>query len=311
MAKYVYGPVPSRRLGQSLGVSPIPEKTCNYNCIYCQLGKTSNFTNCRTRFFRPKEILGEISRALKQEKKIDYITFVGEGEPTLSKDLGLLIESIKQLTDLPIAVITNGSLFSSKILRQEIRNADLIIPTFDAGNPKLFRYINRPRKEINFNDLVIGLKKLKQEFSHEIWIEVMLLKGINDSKETLEEIKEFLDELQPDKIQINIPSRPPAEEWVEIPDNKSLNLGKLILQSTNILPLNEVGTVDSRLFKTPIEAIFFITKRHPLQYDQALDILHQFNIKNPKKYLNDIITKQVIKILRYRGRRFIYRDEGL
>ncbi|MFW9903020.1 MAG: radical SAM protein [Candidatus Thorarchaeota archaeon] len=311
MAKYVYGPVPSRRLGQSLGVSPIPEKTCNYNCIYCQLGKTSNFTNHRRRFFNPKEIVREISETIKQERKIDYITFVGEGEPTLSKDLGLLIDSIKELTNLPIAVITNGSLFSSKILRQEIRNADLLIPTFDAGNSKLFRYINRPRKEIKFDDLVTGLKKLRQEFNQEIWIEVMLLKGINDFKETLKEIKEFLDEFQPDKIQINTPSRPPAEEWVEIPDNKSLNLGKFILQSTNILPLNEVGTVDSRLFKTPLEAIFFITKRHPLQYDQALDILHQFNIKNPKKYLNEIITRQVIKILKYRGKMFIYRNEGL
>jgi wyosine [tRNA(Phe)-imidazoG37] synthetase (radical SAM superfamily) len=310
MAKYIYGPVPSRRLGQSLGVSPIPEKTCNYNCIYCQLGKTSNFTNHRRRFFNPKEILREISETLKQERKIDYITFVGEGEPTLSKDLGLLIDSIKNLTNLPIAVITNGGLFSSKNLRQEIRNADVIIPSFDAGNSKLFRYINRPHKELNFRDLVIGLKKLRQEFNHEIWIEVMLLKGINDSKELLEEINGFLDEFQPDKIQINIPSRPPAEEWIEIPDSKSLNLAKLILQSTNILPLNEVGLVDSRLFKTPIEAIFFITKRHPLQYDQALDIIRQFNIKKPETYLNEIITKRAIKVLKYRGRRFIYRDEG-
>ncbi|MFX1506208.1 MAG: radical SAM protein [Promethearchaeota archaeon] len=310
MAKYVYGPVPSRRLGQSLGISPIPEKTCNYNCIYCQLGKTSNFTNHRSHFFDPKEILKEILEALRQERRIDYITFVGEGEPTLSKDLGLLIDRTKELSNLPIAVITNGSLFSSISVRQELRNADVLIPTFDAGNSRLFRYINRPHKEITFKNLVNGLKKLRKEFHNEIWIEVMLLKGINDSNETLEEIKGFLDKFQPDKVQINIPSRPPSEAWVEIPDAPTLTLGKLILESTQVLPLNEVGLVDSNLFKTAMDAIFFITKRHPLKYTQAIEILHQYNIDNPETFLNDCITKGRIKILKYQDRRFIYRDKG-
>ncbi|MFX1516372.1 MAG: radical SAM protein [Promethearchaeota archaeon] len=310
MVKYIYGPVPSRRLGQSLGISPIPEKTCNYNCIYCQLGKTTNFTNHRTHFFNPKEILSEISEALKQERKIDYITFVGEGEPTLSKDLGVLIDKIKALSSVPIAVITNGSLFSSKTVRQELRNADVIIPTFDAGNSRLFRYINRPHKEISFENLVVGLKKLRQEFNNEIWIEVMLLKGINDSNETLEEIKGFLDKFRPNKVQINIPSRPPSEQWVKIPDTTTLTLGKLILGSTQVLPLNEIGLVNSNLFKTPVDAIFFITKRHPLRYDQALEIIRQFNIDDPETHLNEIIAKRVIKILEYQERKFIYRDES-
>ena len=309
MAKYVYGPVPSRRLGQSLGVSPIPEKTCNYNCIYCQLGKTTNFTNHRKRFFNPKAILAEISEALKQQRKIDYITFVGEGEPTLSNDLGLLIEETKKLTDRPIAVITNGSLLSLETIRTEMREADVIIPTFDAGNSKLFRFINRPHKAISFNKLVTGLKKIRQEFNNELWIEVMLLKGINDSVETLEEIRGFLDEFHPDKVQISIPSRPPSEPWVKIPDSESLNLGKVILQSSQILPLNEVGTFDSKPFKTPTEAIFSITKRHPLKYNQALEIINQFNIDNPEAYLDMIVNKQMVKIVDYRNSRFIYRNQ--
>ncbi len=309
MAKYVYGPVPSRRLGQSLGVSPIPEKTCNYNCIYCQLGKTTNFTNHRKRFFNPKDILAEISEAIRQERKIDYITFVGEGEPTLSSDLGILIEGTKKLTDLPVAVITNGSLLSLETVRAEMRKVDVIMPTFDAGNSKLFRFINRPHKEVRFNKLVTGLKKSRLEFNNELWIEVMLLKGINDSVETLEEIKGFLDVFHPDQVQISIPSRPPTEPWVTIPDSESLNLSKLILQSTQILPLNEVGTFDSRPFRTPKEAILSITKRHPLQYTQALEIIHQFNIDNPEAYLNMIVSKQMVKILDYRNSRFIYRNE--
>lgn len=251
----------------------------------------------------------EISKVVNQEGKIDYITFVGEGEPTLSKDLGILINETKRLTDLPIAVITNGSLLSLETVREEIRKVDVIIPTFDAGNSKLFRFINRPNKEVHFNELVTGLKKLRQEFCNELWIEVMLLKGTNDSAETLEEIKGFLDIFHPNQVHISIPSRPPTESWVEIPDNESLNLGQLILQSTQTLPLNEVGIFDSRPFRTPTEAIFSITKRHPLQYNQALEIIHQFNIDNPEAYLNMIVTKLMIKILEYRDTRFIYRNE--
>lgn len=303
----MYGPVPSRRLGQSLGVSPIPEKTCNYNCIYCQLGKTTNFTNHRKQFFNPKDILTEISEAINQEGRVDYITFVGEGEPTLTKDLGILIEETRKLSDLPIAVITNGSLLSSETVRAEMQKVDVIIPTFDAGNSKMFRFINRPHKDVHFNELVIGLEKLRQEFANELWIEVMLLKGINDLEESLEEIKGFFEKFQPEQVQINIPSRPPVESWVEIPDNESLNLGRLILQSSQILPLDEVGIIDSRLFKTPIEAILSITKRHPLRYEQALDIVHQFKIESPEAYLNMLVTKHLLYILEYRNKRFIYR----
>jgi wyosine [tRNA(Phe)-imidazoG37] synthetase (radical SAM superfamily) len=309
MTNYVYGPVPSRRLGQSLGVSPIPEKTCNFNCIYCQLGRTINFTNQRKRFFNPKLILDEISEAIQQGGKIDFITFVGEGEPILCKDLGFLINETKKLSNIPIAVITNGSLFSSRTAREEIRKADLLIPSFDAGNSKLFRHINRPHKDVKFNELVDGLKSLRQEYSNEIWIEVMLLKGINDSVEVLEEIRGFLDTFYPDRVQINIPSRPPAESWVEIPSDESLNLGHFILQSSHVLPMNEEGTFSTTLFKTPTEAILFITKRHPLQYTQALDIIHQFNIEHPEEVLNVILHNKLIKIREFRNTRFLYQTK--
>ena len=306
--KYVYGPVPSRRLGQSLGVSPIPTKTCNYNCIYCQLGKTSNFTNQRQRFFKPEDIVNEISFALENRTAPDYITFVGEGEPTLCKDLGLLIEKTNEITDLPIVVITNGSLLSSRTVRDEMKNADVIIPTFDAGNSKLFRFINRPHKEISFSNLVTGLKRLRQEFNNEIWMELMLLSDINDSVEVLEEIKEYFDKFEADKIHIGLPSRPPTEKWVRLPKSESLAISQLILQSTQVLPLNEVGKFESSLFKTPEEAINSITKRHPLQYTQALEIVRQYSIKDPEGYLEKI-DKQSVKTVVYRNKKFIYRNE--
>lgn len=308
VTKYVYGPVPSRRLGQSLGISPIPVKTCNYNCIYCQLGKTTNFTNNRESFFNPTHILAEISDAIRGERKIDYITFVGEGEPTLSKDLGFLIEETHKMTDLPIAVITNGSLLSSKTVRREMAKVDVIIPTFDAGNSKLFRYINRPHKKIKHEKIVLGLKRLRQEFNNEIWIEIMLLKDINDSIEFLEELYFFLDKFQPNKVQINIPSRPPSESWVKIPAKDTLNLARIILKSNQILPLDEEGKFDTRLFHTPTEALLSITKRHPLQFSQALEIVHQFNIENPEYFLEMMVAKKVIRVLEYRNKKFIYRE---
>ena len=120
----------------------------------------------------------------------------------------------------------------------------------------------------------------------------------------------FLDRFQPNKVQINIPSRPPSEAWVKIPDTKTLNLGKLILESNQVLPLNEVGFIDSNLFETPMDAIFFITKRHPLRYDQALEIIRQFNIDDPETHLNEIIAKRAVKILEYQDRKFIYRDKS-
>ena len=139
--KYVFGPVPSRRLGRSLGISPIPEKTCNYTCIYCQLGRTTHFTNTRKKFFPVEDILVELEKALEQEREIDFITIVGEGEPTLYEDLGLLISKTKNLTSKPIAVITNGALLYKEDVRKNLLEADVIMPTLDAYSEKMFRKI--------------------------------------------------------------------------------------------------------------------------------------------------------------------------
>lgn len=206
-------------------------------------------------------------------------------------------------------MITNGSLLSERLVREELKNVDVVIPTFDAGNSKLFRFINRPHKEIRFNKIVKGLRNFGQEFTNQLWIEIMLLKDINDSIEILEEIRGFLDEFHPDKVQINIPSRPPIESWVKIPENETLKLSQLILKSDQILSLDEVGSFDPSLFRTPLEALLSISKRHPLQYNQALEIIHQFEIEDPQNYLDMIVSRGRMKILNYRDRRFIYRDD--
>ncbi len=225
MMSIVYGPVPSRRLGRSLGVSPIPFKTCNYSCVYCQLGRTTHMTIQRKDFFPPEELLNEIKRAIEAENshrhsEIDFVTFVGEGEPTLCKSLGWLIRKTKEIADIPIAVDTNGSLLYRKDVRDDISQADVVMPSLDAGTAETFRKINRPHRGIVFEAVVEGMGKFRQEYDGEIWVEVMLVKGLNDSEEELEAIKSRLSPLEPNRTYINVPIRPPAEPWAVSPDKR-------------------------------------------------------------------------------------------
>ena len=163
--KYVYGPVPSRRLGKSLGIDPIPSKTCNYQCVYCQLGKTTNFTNIRKNYFPKKEIIAEMKKAIKlNENKFDYITFVGSGEPTLYKDLKDLILRAKDLSKKPVCVITNGSLLYQKEVQNALMCSDVVLPSLDAGDEKSFIKINRPHPSINFEKLIQGFIDFKKRF---------------------------------------------------------------------------------------------------------------------------------------------------
>ena len=192
--KYLYGPVPSRRLGRSLGIDPIPSKTCNYQCIYCQLGKTTNFTNVRKNFFPKHEIVAEMKEAIKQnEKNIDYVTFVGSGEPTLYKDLRELIIAAREFSDKPICVITNGGLIYDNDVKDALSFADVVLPTLDAGDEKSFIKINRPHPTIKYESVIQGFIDFKFFFKGEFWIEIMVMKGINDSKEELLKIKEKID----------------------------------------------------------------------------------------------------------------------
>ena len=269
--KYVYGPVPSRRLGKSLGVDPIPSKTCNYQCIYCQLGKTTNFTNIRKNYFPKKDITAEIEKAIKlNENKFDYITFVGSGEPTLYKDLKDLIIKTKELSEKPVCVITNGSLLYEKEVQNALIYSDVVLPSLDAGDEKSFLRINRPHPSINFEKLIQGFIEFKKKFEGRFWIEVMLMKGINDSKEELFKIKEKIDIIKPDRIDINVPIRPPVETWVEIPDESIFSFLNEIFGDYSNISFPEKG-----LFRTHSldfeKEVLSILERHPMRQDQIIE----------------------------------------
>ncbi|MBN1216950.1 MAG: radical SAM protein [Candidatus Lokiarchaeota archaeon] len=276
--KYVYGPVPSRRLGRSLGVDIVPLKTCNYQCIYCQLGKTTNFTNIRTNYFPKNKLINEIKNAINENKeKFDYITFVGSGEPTLYKDIGELISTTKNLTNKPICVITNGSLLYVPEVRNALLLADVVLPSLDGGDKIMFKKINRPHPSLNFDTIIQGFKDFKKIYKGKFWIEIMLMRDINDSKKNLLKIKKIVDSIKPDRIDINVPIRPPAEKWVKKPrKNLISNLNEIFIEYNNI-NYPEMGSF--KLYSPNLEEeLLSIIKRHPMRFEQIIETFSSENL---------------------------------
>lgn len=269
--KFIFGPVPSRRLGRSLGIDPIPKKTCNYQCIYCQLGRTPNFTNERQNFYPKEEILAELELAIKaNEDGFDYITLVGSGEPTLYKDLKGLIQGTKALTDKPICVITNGGLLHDKDVQEALMAADVVLPTLDAGDEKKFILINRPHPSIKYDEMIQGFINFRKQFEGKFWLEIMVMKDINDDRESLMKIKEKLDLIQPDQIDINVPVRPPAEPWVKIPDKSFMPLLKDVFGEYHDISFPEHGSfkISSHDFS---RELINIIERHPMRQTQIIE----------------------------------------
>lgn len=213
--KYLFGPVPSRRLGISLGVDLVPHKVCTLNCVYCEVGRTTLLTLERKEYVPIDEVIHELDDFLAQEPSLDYITFSGQGEPTLNSGLGRVIEHIKTYhPQYRVAVLSNGTLFWDKALRKEVMKADVILPDLDAVSQSVFLKINRPKAGLDNRQIIAGLQALRREFSGKILMEVFLIPHLNDSTEELELIKETLLKLAPDSVQLNSLDRPGTETWV-------------------------------------------------------------------------------------------------
>lgn len=297
--KYVFGPVPSRRLKQSLGIDPIPHKTCNWNCVYCQLGRTIPLTNKREQFFPPQEIITEVKNSLDKHQpgEIDWITFVGSGETMLYSGLDILINEIKKFSKLPIAVITNGSLLYLPEVRKELLGADAVLPSLDAGNPNLYKKINRPHPESTFTRLVEGMKQFRKEFTEKLWIEVMLVKGLNDSEGALGEIALLLSEINPDEIHILQPTRPPVETWVEPTDMEGLEGARKILGQTARVIDPYKGYFDLGEEKELLETIVEIITRHPMKENEIIAALEGYPLVDVKAALQQLEESGKIQVV--------------
>ena len=209
---HLFGPVPSRRLGRSLGVDLIPPKTCPYNCIYCEVGPTT----CRSqeRFsYQTEAIIEELADYLKDPGvRPDVITLAGSGEPTLNLGLGRIIREIKAMSPIPVAVLTNGALLYQPEVRRELAAADIVLPSLDAAREETYRAINRPLPELSLDSLLDGLMSFRREYRGQIWLEVMLLKGLNDTAAELTRLRRALEKIAPDKIQLNTAVRPVVDD---------------------------------------------------------------------------------------------------
>lgn len=221
--KYLFGPVPSRRLGMSLGVDLVPFKTCTYNCIYCECGKTTHLTINRKEYVPVKEVIAELKDYLDQKPALDFITFSGSGEPTLHSGIGNIIDFLKtEYPNYKICLLTNGSLFHLEDLRKEVRSVDLIIPSLDAVSDIVFRKINRPSPQLNPQKIIDGLVSMRKEYPDPIWLEIFIVPGLNDTKSELKALKEAIQKIKPDKVQLNTLDRPGTEDWVHSASREDL-----------------------------------------------------------------------------------------
>ncbi len=194
----------------SLGIDIVPLKTCTLSCVYCQVGKTPVTTIERREYIPAGKILKEVKERVEKGLKTDWLTFSGSGEPTLHSGIGELIKGIKAFTDIPICVITNGTLLWDPRVRNDIIEADAVMPSLDSAQEHTFRLICNPHQELHIEKVIEGLVQFRKEFSGKIWLEIMLIKGINDSREELERLREAVERIRPDSIQLNTVVRPPA-----------------------------------------------------------------------------------------------------
>ncbi len=263
--KYVFGPVSSKRLGQSLGVDLLPSKSCTWNCLFCQLGKTKRFVAKRQEFFPREEILEEIRQALTLNTNLDWITFVGSGETLLYKGIGWLVTEVKKLTTVPVAVITNGSLLYLQGVREELLHADAVLPSLNAGSEALHVQICQPVSGLTFQQHVDGLVAFRREYKGRLWIEVMLLGGINDTDAALNDLANVLKGINPDMVHLVLPTRPAPEQEIRVPSEERLEQAIAILSRVAVVVSPLKGKMDLRNAPDMLEAITAIVSRHPVQ----------------------------------------------
>ena len=285
--KYFYGPVPSRRLGLSYGVDIVPLKVCTLDCIYCQLGKSSTTTTKRRTFGPIEPILEELQDIVNEGQKTDYITIAGSGEPTLNSQLGLLIEGIKKITDIPVALLTNGTLFFKEDVRADCLKADLVMPSLDAGDSETFQRINRPNRDINIENHVFGLSTFRNEFSGQIWLEVFLVEGLNTEQEQFKKIRNAIDLIRPDKIHLNTAVRPTAEPNIKRLDAEQLKvIASQLGEHCEIIPdVTKLHHINS--FEKIEDDVLSILKRRPCSINDISSGLG-INCNEAMKYITNL-----------------------
>ncbi|MFO7814231.1 MAG: radical SAM protein [Halanaerobiales bacterium] len=308
--KYLYGPVPSRRLGVSLGIDLIPYKICSFNCIYCECGETTNLTNKREEFKPVDLIIEELDEYLKKKPELDYITFSGSGEPTLYKAMGKIIDYLKEnYSEYNLALLTNSSLLIDKKVRNEIKDIDLIVPSLDSVLEENFEKINRPHKDIQLNQIIDGLIEFSKVYDGKMYLEVFIVPGINDTNEEFKKLKNIIEKIQPNRVQFNTLDRPGTEEWVEPASEEKLKEAlDIIGKKAEIIGRYDSDTDKKSIDRTVKEKIIDIIKRRPCTV-RDLSNIFDLHVNEVNKYLRELDKEHDLKIKNEKRGRFYFFSE--
>jgi len=309
-----FGPVPSRRLGRSIGINNIPPKICTYSCVYCQIGRTLKMTINRQKFYDPDEIIVEVKQkienALLAGETIDYLTIVPDGEPTLDINLGILLDRLAILK-IKTAVITNSSLIHLPEVQENLSKANWVSVKIDAINEDIWRKIDRPHKQLNLNAILNGIVSFSKNFQGKLVTETMLVQDINDSVENIAEVAQFIQKINADVSYIGIPTRPPAEKWVLPPDLPEINRAFQIF--SKYLPQVEylIGYEGNQFaFTGNVEKdILSITSVHPMRADAVKEFVKKADGNFEK--INQLVKEKRLIITEYNGNRYYLRNLSL
>jgi len=311
MYKYLFGPVPSRRLGMSLGVDLVPSKICSLDCVYCEVGKTTKLTIERKEYILYSKVVKELIHYFENNPEPDYITFSGSGEPTLNSGIGDILQFIKQeKPTIPIAVLTNGTLLYDKKVRDELQGADVVLPSLDAATKETFQKINRPAPQLTIEKYIQGLVDFRKEFTGKIWLEIFILPGYNDNDKELLELKKVIDKVKPDSIQLNTLDRPGTIS--NLHSATKVELERII----NIWCFNNVEVIAAATQRKNIQSyrnniastILGTISRRPCTVDDLTKILG-LHINEINKYLDVLEAENKIESIRQKRGVFYQRRQ--
>ncbi len=298
--KYLFGPVPSRRLGMSLGIDLVPRKVCSLDCVYCEVGKTTGLTIDRKEYIPVQKIKDELTSYFQTNPDPDYMTFSGSGEPTLNIGIGEIIQFVKQnKPHIPVAVLTNGSLFFDKQVRREILHADVILPSLDAATEEAFIKINRPHQDLRIDQYINGLIELRKEFKGKIWLEIFILPGYNDDINELNELKSAILKIKPDTVQLNTLDRPGTLHDLRGATRAELQKISDLWQLNNVEIIAAATTREHMIaYRKDIEtAILETISRRPCTLDDLSGILG-IHVQEVNKYLDVLEAENRVQPVR-------------
>lgn len=294
--RHLFGPVPSRRLGVSLGIDLVPLKTCSLNCIYCECGETNNCTLERKEYIALAEVYEELNDYLSEKPQLDFITFSGSGEPTLHSGLGNVVNYLKKnFPAYKLCLLTNSTLLNDKTLRDQINPIDLIIPSLDTAREECFRRLNRPHRDLQCEQIIEGLVKLRRKYSGELCLEIFIAPGLNDTPEELCSLKSALEKIKPDRVQLGTLDRPGTEEWLEAADYQTMKDIATYLDNSEIIGKFKAGHRIRAFHDSYSRQILETLRRRPCT---VADLKALLNLRPAEiqKYINHLLAQGKIEI---------------